>query len=61
MLCIDLFAGPGGLGEGFTKSGFEIAVSVEKEKKECETLVQRKLHHALLHRGDKILAGNKVW
>lgn len=57
MLCIDLFAGPGGLGEGFTKSGFEIAVSVEKEQKECETLVQRKLHHALLHRGDKILAG----
>ena len=35
MLCIDLFAG-GGLGEGFTESA-EIAVSVEKEQKECET------------------------
>ena len=55
-ICIDLFAGPGGLGEGFTKAGFEIAISVEKQSKECQTLVQRKLHHALVDRGDLELA-----
>ena len=47
---------PGGLGEGFTKAGFEVVISVEKEPKECQTLVQRKLHHALVNRGELELA-----
>ena len=55
-ICIDLFAGPGGLGEGFTKAGFEIAISLEKQPKECHTLLQRKLHHALFSKGDLKLA-----
>ena len=38
-VCIDLFAGPGGLGEGFTKAGFDVVISVEKEAKECQTLL----------------------
>ena len=46
--CIDLFAGPGGLGEGFHKADFNVAISIEKEATECETLRQRKIHHLLL-------------
>ena len=46
--CIDLFAGPGGLGEGFHKAGFNVDISIEKEATECETLRQRKIHHLLL-------------
>ena len=55
-VCIDLFAGPGGLGEGFTKAGFDVVISVEKEAKECQTLLYRKLHHALIKRGDDDIA-----
>ena len=35
---IDLFAGPGGLSEGFSQSGFEIASQVEYEHHACQTL-----------------------
>ena len=49
--CIDLFAGPGGLGEGFHKAGFQIAISIEKEAVECETLRRRKLHHLMVKNG----------
>jgi len=44
---IDLFAGPGGLGEGFSqlkrdgKSLFKIGISIEKEKFAHETLLLR--------------------
>ena len=44
---IDLFAGPGGLGEGFSSistegnRGFKIAVSVEKESSAHTTLTLR--------------------
>lgn len=44
---IDLFAGPGGLGEGFSsfkpdgKSAFKICISIEKEKFAHETLLLR--------------------
>lgn len=54
--CIDLFAGPGGLGEGFTRAGFSVAISIEKEATECETLRHRKLYHKLLESGQSDLA-----
>ena len=47
---VDLFAGPGGLGEGFSafKIGkyqpFKIAISIEKEKYACETLTLRSFY-----------------
>lgn len=55
-VCIDLFAGPGGLGEGFHQAGFEIGVSVEKQKTECKTLLSRKIFHSLRALGDSRLA-----
>ncbi len=55
-ICIDLFAGPGGLGEGFYQAGFEIGVSVEKEKTECRTLLARKIFLRLKHQGFDRLA-----
>jgi hypothetical protein len=42
---IDLFAGPGGLGEGFTSAGFELALSCEMDPIACETLSLRKFYH----------------
>ena len=51
--CIDLFAGPGGLGEGFTRAGFEIAISIEKETVECQTLLVRKIYKLLISSGRK--------
>jgi DNA (cytosine-5)-methyltransferase 1 len=66
---IDLFAGPGGLGEGFSKArgaDFHIAVSIEKDGMAFETLQLRAAHRALMksgnsdrtkwHRWDTILA-----
>lgn len=54
VLVIDLFAGPGGLGEGFSScttedgnSPFEIAVSVEKEPSAHKTLTTRALYRKL--------------
>ena len=51
---IDLFAGPGGLGEGFSKAKsvrFEIAVSIEKDGQAYETLRLRAAHRALARSG----------
>ena len=45
---VDIFAGPGGLGEGFSAfrsrgSGrFEVRLSIEKDPIACETLAMRK-------------------
>ena len=47
---IDLFAGPGGLGEGFARNErvrFEIAVSIEKDGMAHEPLRLRSAHRAL--------------
>lgn len=57
-VCIDLFAGPGGLGEGFYQAGFEIGVSIEKETTECKTLLSRKIFHRLKELGHVLEAEN---
>lgn len=47
---IDLFAGPGGLGEGFSRESsveFQIAVSIEKDAMAHQTLRLRAAHRAL--------------
>lgn len=58
---IDLFAGPGGLGEGFARSSsvrFDVAVSIEKDGMAFETLQLRAAHRALARDG---LATRPTW
>jgi len=58
---IDLFAGPGGLGEGFSRSSgadFRIAISVEKDGMAHETLRLRAAHREL-QRNPKVT--EEVW
>ena len=42
---VDIFAGPGGLGEGFAQAGFNVLVSAEMDSIACETLRLRKFFH----------------
>ncbi len=44
---IDLFAGAGGLSEGFIRAGFEPIAHVEIEKAACNTLTTRTAYHYL--------------
>ncbi|MAN59568.1 MAG: DNA (cytosine-5-)-methyltransferase [Flavobacteriaceae bacterium] len=47
MNFIDLFAGAGGLSEGFIQAGFEPIAHVEIEKSACNTLKTRAAYHYL--------------
>jgi DNA (cytosine-5)-methyltransferase 1 len=52
---IDLFAGCGGLSEGFIQAGYEVIAQVEMDKWACETLSTRHLYHALRKIGKNYL------
>lgn len=61
---IDLFAGPGGLGEGFSRSksaDFKIAVSIEKDGMAFETLRLRAAHRSLWRSGQATPMTWKLW
>lgn len=48
---LDLFAGAGGLSEGFVRAGCEIVGHIEMDKNACDTLITRMIYHALIQRG----------
>jgi DNA (cytosine-5)-methyltransferase 1 len=48
---IDLFAGAGGLSEGFIRAGFKAIAHVEMNKDACDTLRTRSVYHALKSEG----------
>lgn len=61
---IDLFAGPGGLGEGFSRqaaANFRIAVSIEKDSMAHETLRLRAAHRFLTRSGKATAATWQQW
>lgn len=50
---IDLFAGAGGLSEGFHRAGYEDIAHVEMDPKACDTLLTRQAYHILAELGPK--------
>jgi len=46
-MIIDMFAGGGGLSEGFFRSGYEFISHIEMNKHASETLETRALFHSL--------------
>ena len=50
---IDLFAGGGGLSEGFIQEGFEPVAHVESDVAACNTLRTRMAYHSLIRTGRK--------
>ena len=51
MRYIDLFAGAGGLSEGFTRAGFEAVAHVEMNQDACFTIKTRLAYHFLKDKG----------
>ncbi len=47
FIALDLFAGPGGLSDGFEQAGFGIAAQVEKDETACKTLRLRTIYREL--------------
>lgn len=47
FFAIDLFAGCGGISEGFTQAGFDIIAQIEINGAACETLKTRQIFHEL--------------
>lgn len=61
---IDLFAGPGGLGEGFSRSSkgdFRITISIEKDGMAHETLRLRAAHRELMRNPDTTKEDWQLW
>jgi DNA (cytosine-5)-methyltransferase 1 len=61
---IDLFAGPGGLGEGFSRSAagdFRITISIEKDAMAHETLRLRAAHRELMRNRAITWEGWELW
>lgn len=50
MTCVDLFAGCGGMSEGFRRAGFRIVAQIDKDKFACATL-----QHNFAQYGTKII------
>ena len=51
---IDLFAGAGGLSEGFSKNDFNAVAHVEMNKAACDTLTTRSVYHYLEHTNNTV-------
>lgn len=50
---IDLFAGAGGLSEGFTREGFQPVAHVESDESACATLTTRLAYQHLTNNNNK--------